>query len=272
MATVQVNQTSLFYQTLGRGPTCLVMHGGLGVDHTLYRSLDPLGEFMRLVYYDHRCNGRSGRPLLDTLTMEQLADDAEQLASHLGEGKVVVFGHSFGGFVAQEFAFRHPQRLAGLILCDTTPGQLGTDEAAEEATGPPPPPEFVEMVASPPQSDEELATIMRGMLPLYLHRRDPTEFESAIDETIFNVAAMNRGFEVLSRWSAVDRLNTLDVPTLLLVGNHDVFTSPSQSYRIGNRLRRAELVEFAESGHMPWLDEPDRFFEVCSGWIRHVRL
>lgn len=79
-------------------------------------------------------------------------------------------------------------------------------------------------------------------------------------------------FRTASRWSAVDRLNTLDVPTLLLVGSHDAFTSPSQSYRIGNRLRRAELVEFAESGHMPWLDEPDRFFEVCSGWIRHLRL
>ena len=71
MATAEVNQTTLFYTPFGHGPTCLVMHGGLGIDHTMYRSLDPLGEHMRLIYYDHRGNGRSGRLGMETLTIEQ---------------------------------------------------------------------------------------------------------------------------------------------------------------------------------------------------------
>jgi proline iminopeptidase len=71
VATAEVNQTTLFYTPFGHGPTCLVMHGGLGIDHTMYRSLDPLGEHMRLIYYDHRGNGRSGRLGMETLTIEQ---------------------------------------------------------------------------------------------------------------------------------------------------------------------------------------------------------
>src|SRR5439155_301390 len=56
-----------------------------GVDHTQFRDgFDPLGDALRLVCYDHRCNGRSGRPPIETLTLEQLADDADALRSHLG--------------------------------------------------------------------------------------------------------------------------------------------------------------------------------------------
>jgi hypothetical protein len=58
-----------FYVPNGTGIPCLVMHGGLGVDHTyLYSWLDPLGDLFRMVCYDHRGNGRFGRPSLSSLT------------------------------------------------------------------------------------------------------------------------------------------------------------------------------------------------------------
>ena len=94
--------TDIFHLDVGAGPPCLVMHGGLGVDHSQFREgLDPLGDVLRLVYYDHRGNGRSGRPPIETLTLGQLADDADALRSHLGYEKVAVLGHSFGGCIAE---------------------------------------------------------------------------------------------------------------------------------------------------------------------------
>lgn len=216
------------------------MHGGLGLDHTMYRTLDPLSQHVRLGYYDHRCNGRSGRPALESLTMEQLADDAASLAASHSSQKVVVFGHSYGGFVAQEFALRHPDRLSALIFCDTTPGQLGARELEDESAGPLPPPEFIKVISNPPDTDQELGAAMRGLLPAYLHRRDLTDAEAAMADTVFSVTAVNRGFEVPSQWSSVDRLGLVDVPTLALVGSNDVFTSPSQSYRL-TRLSQSEV-------------------------------
>ena len=66
------------YAEVGEGPLCLVMHGGPGVDHTCFRPwLDSLGHALRLVYYDHRGNGRSSRPTVETLTLPQLAADAD---------------------------------------------------------------------------------------------------------------------------------------------------------------------------------------------------
>src|SRR5712691_10764437 len=84
MSIAHINGTDLFYTEYGTGLPCLVMHGGLGLDHVHLRVLDALGDVLHLVYYDHRHNGRSGRPPLETVTHAQMADDAEALRQHLG--------------------------------------------------------------------------------------------------------------------------------------------------------------------------------------------
>lgn len=268
MPNAELNGTSIWYRREGAGPPCLVLHGGLGVDHTLYqRTLTPLGEHLSLVYMDHRGNGRSGRPPLDTITMEQLADDAAALAEHLNLSKVVVAGHSYGGFVAQELALRHPDLVAGLLLVSTTPGQLGTTESPEDDQGPQPPPEVIAATSVFPTTDEELDASLRELFRFYLHRLDPAEIEPVLDATVCDLSAMVRGFEVLAGWSSVDRLNEISAPTLVMAGRHDVFTSWPQGVRIASRIPGAEMVIFEDSGHMPWLDEPDRFLAVVREWL-----
>ena len=121
MPTVDVHQTHLFYIRSGTGVPCLVMHGGLGLDHTYLRGLDIVSDVLHLVYYDHRHNGRSGRPPLESVTHAQLADDAEGLRQYCGFGKVAVLGHSYGGFIALEYALRYPDSVSHLILLDTAP-------------------------------------------------------------------------------------------------------------------------------------------------------
>src|SRR5215213_7388955 len=74
MPVAHLNDTELFYVEVGEGLPCLVMHGGLGADHSaLHPWLDPLGDVMRLVYYDHRGNGRSGRPPSETIPSSSCA-------------------------------------------------------------------------------------------------------------------------------------------------------------------------------------------------------
>jgi proline iminopeptidase len=268
MPTAAVGGTSLYYDELGQGPVCLVMHGGLGFDHTCFRpALDRLGDRLRLVYYDHRGNGRSGRPPLETLTMERLADDADALAAHVGADRVVVLGHSYGTFVAQELALRHPGRVAGLILVGATPGQLGASESPDDEQGSPPPPELQALLRASPATDEEFAAVVRALAPFYVRGIEPAALEPVLAKTILRAGAMRRSMEVLATWSAVDRLGTVACPVLLLVGRHDVFCSPPQSERIARRVPEAELVVFEESGHFPWLEEPDRFLAVVRGWL-----
>jgi proline iminopeptidase len=263
-----VNGTTIFYTELGEGRVVLMMHGGLGFDHTYFRSgFDRLAGGHRVVYYDHRSNGRSGRPPIETLTIEQAADDAAGLLDHLDVGQAVVVGHSYGGFIAQEFALRHPDRLAGLVLVDTTPGQLGAADDPEADQGPPPPAGFIEIMSSFPATDAEFAAAGPRMMPFYLHRLTWADVEPVLADTVFSVDALVRGMIVLGGWSSVDRLDQIQAPCLVLVGRHDIPTSWQQSERIARRISGSEVVVLEDSGHFPWLEEPERFFGVLQDWL-----
>src|SRR5215211_7415833 len=111
MPTARVNGIDLYYEIDGDDeadkPACLIPHGGLGIDHSMYRtSLQPLAATNRLVFWDHRGNGRSGGPT-NTITIPRLADDAVDLATELGIDRFNLIGHSYGGFVSQELVLRH---------------------------------------------------------------------------------------------------------------------------------------------------------------------
>jgi proline iminopeptidase len=268
----ELNGTRLHYEVDGTGPPLLVLHGGLGLDHHIYRrTLAPLAEHFQLVFPDQRGNGRSPTEDLTSIDMPQLAEDALALAHHLGLDRFSVFGHSYGGFVAQELALRHGDRLDTLVLVDTTPGQLGDGEDETDEQGPEPPPEVVAMMSTIPATDEEMAEGMARLFPAYFHRPDLLDLPALVEGTVFRAATMVRGFEVLSSWSSVDRLGTLEVPTLVVAGRHDVFTSHPQAHRIGRRVPDSLVVVFDRSGHFPWIEEPDRFWTTLRSWYARSR-
>jgi proline iminopeptidase len=263
---IEVPGARLHVEEVGEGPVALVLHGGLGVDHQMYRTLDPFGARLRLVYLDHRANGRSTGEV-STVTMDRLAADAASVAASVSPDEpVIVIGHSYGGFIAQELMISHPECVRGVVLVATTPGQLGTGEEPA-ADGPPLPAEFADLLASMPETDGELASFMHRMAPAYLHRTPADVLHEAMAPTRFRVAAMARGFEVLADWSSVDRLAGVTLPVLLVVGRHDAFTAWPQSERIAARLPDAELVLLEQSGHLPWLEEPDEFFPAVTDWL-----
>lgn len=269
MPALDLHGTTIHYEVDGDPslPPLFVLHGGLGVDHVVYRrSMQPLTDVRRLVLPDHRGNGRSGRPAPETITMAQLADDVVGLADALGIGAFDVLGHSYGGFIAQELAIRHPDRLASLVLVSTAPGQLG--EGEEDDQGPPPPPDLDALRSQPLTSDADLEAGMGEMARWYVHRSDPARLIAAAEGTIHDLATMMRGFEVLAGWSAVDRLPSITCPTLVVAGRHDHFTSQPQSMRIARRIPDATLVTLEDSGHFCWFDEPDEFFAVVGRFLR----
>ena len=106
----------LYYETAGSGPTILTMHGGLGLDHSYLRAHDVLTDRYRVVYYDHRGNGRS--PAGEgTVDLARWQDDAAALLDQLGEQQAIIYGHSFGAWIALGFALRYPTRVRALVLC-----------------------------------------------------------------------------------------------------------------------------------------------------------
>src|SRR3954469_19578335 len=92
---------NLFVEEVGSGFPVVVLHGGPGVDHTMFRRwLDPLGDEYRLLYVDERGQGRSDRVDPATLSLEVFARDVDLLAEALGLEAFALLGHSFGAIIA----------------------------------------------------------------------------------------------------------------------------------------------------------------------------
>lgn len=268
-----VNGTQLFFERLGEGRPMLTMHGACGLDHTYFRPwLDPLARKVELIYYDHRGNGRSERPAsMAGITHQTWIEDANALRAHLDFDRIILFGHSYGGFLAQEYALRFPDQLAGLILCATAPAfdYVPVIVANAAARGTPNQIAALNKVLTGPMTgdDDFRATWIRLFL-LYFKRYDP-ELGRRIDENmLYAAAAWNHAFaNCLPVFNTLSRLKEITVPTLVIAGAVDWITPPEQARRLCAELPNVQLMVFEESGHLPFIEEHDKFVTAVEGWM-----
>jgi proline iminopeptidase len=269
----RINGTELFHTTHGHGPPMLVMHGGLGLDHTYLRSgLDPLGDAAELVYYDHRGNGRSSTPeSWQAVSHTTWADDADALRARLGHERVLLFGHSYGAYLALEYALRHGDRLAGLVLCSAAPAMDYPEVMIANAQARGTPEQLKALLgglSGPVASDGAFRQLWETILPFYFHDYRP-EHGAAFAETRYAADAFNHAFfRCLPGYDVTDRLREITIPTLVLAGRGDWITPPAQGAdRIHAALPVSERVVFEESGHFPFLEQPGEFIVAVRDWL-----
>jgi proline iminopeptidase len=229
-----------------------------------------LGDVMHLVYYDHRCNGRSGRPPLETLTFERLCADADVLREHLGFEKVAVMGHSYGGFVALEYALRYPRRLSHLILMDTAATFDYGEEIEANARRKGATEEQMEALDAPVGDEEKFRRVLEIIVPLYWHRFDAELQARVFARTVYSAEAYEAGGPLIEGWDLTPRLGEIGTPTLVLAGQDDFVTPPSQARILHEGIPGSELIVFEHSGHFPYLEEPEAFFGAVRGWLERA--
>jgi proline iminopeptidase len=269
MPGVPINHTSLFYIDVGSGIPTLVMHGGLGQDHTfMHPYLDPLGDVMRLFYYDHRGNGWSSRPDVHTLTMENFTADAEALRRHLGFEKMAVIGHSVGGFIALEYALRYPTSVSHLVLADTVAVVDYGEEIVANAQRKTNDPEVLQEFLDPNADDDTAFTYhMRTIAPLYFHRYDEKLADELILNKLLSASAYERNGDLVSEYNVLPRLGEIKAPTLIIVGDDDFLTPPSQAQRMHKGIPNSEFVVLPQSGHFSHVERPELFCTVVRAWL-----
>lgn len=287
----KVNGTEIFYDVEGTGlavtpkgmvekPVCAILHGGPGGDHSAYRPwLSPLSEYMQLIYVDHRGTGRSAKVPVETLQIEQFADDLDALRESLGIKKWNVLGCSFGGMWALTYAIKYQQDIKNLILLDTTASWKedweDVHKAVEKRGNAAQKRVYRDIFEGRIGSQDESKAWYKIMLPLYIHKYDPKvarEFQ-----------ARGKGSPEVSKymWSNVmfdydvrEGLPKIKVPTIVMVGKHDWVTPISQSRYIASHIPGAKLVVFNNSGHMIYIDEHDKFIRTMISLLklRHPKI
>lgn len=265
--TMEINDANLYYEEIGSGPAILLMHGGLGLSHDYLRPhFDILSNEYTIVYYDHLGNGQSDRPTTwDQVTFARLTSDAAELMSALGHDRFTLVGHSYGGFIAQEFAIRYPGVLDGLVLMSTVPTfdyqpeLSGTDEQLA-ALG--------RMFSQPMRNDEEWRETWNMVVPMYFHQVDENQLARLDEVTIYEHQAWNTSSGLLATFNTLDRLPRVEVETLVVGGRFDGITPVGPgAQRIAEALPNAELLILEQSGHYPFVEENGAFIDSLRFWM-----
>ena len=265
----------LFCRDVGEGPPIVVLHGGPDFDHTyLLPELDLLAESFRLVYYDQRGRGRSAagvRP--EDVTIRSELEDLERVRSHFGLETVAVLGHSWGGVLAMEYVIRSPERVSQLILLDTAPASSGDWGLLREEFARRRPPGELEAVAATDaykRGDLEAegafnrihfsTTVPPDLLEVLLARLWSNSDEEGV---LLARAIAQRLYDETARsadWNLLPALRKLDVPTLLVHGEHD-FIPVVLAERIADAVPGARLTVLPDCGHFTFLEAPELVFE-----------
>lgn len=269
----------LYVRRLGAGPPLIILHGGLGLDHTsVLPWFEPLTDEYTLIAYDHRGNGRSTWPAdWGSVDDRTWTEDIERVRETLGLVRPILFASSYGANLALQYALRYGDRVGGLILCG---GSAGTDHdaitmenVASAAT-----PEQMEMLGLvyDPEGETPTPAAMREavlkLLPLYFHGPVPDRARRAFEETHYSPGAFRRSYlGCRPSYQVLDRLPEITVPTLVLQGAHDRIT-PSRlcGERLAGAIPGAELALFEQSGHFAFMEEPDAVLEVVRLWLSRV--
>lgn len=258
----------------GTGEPIVCLHGGPGMDagyffpdrHVWGPGLAALAADHRVIAYDQRGCGGSGVPDVDQpLALSRHVDDIGAVLDALHLPRPILFGHSFGSVLALLFAVRHPNRLSGLVLVGGAPTRDFMDgyraSVADEL--PPDVRERLAVIQSGELDDAAMRERFELALPLYFHRRpDDAERMSLLASTTFS-ARVNRSVALgLEDYDLSPALPHVRVPALVIYGASDRVVHARYQQEFRGRLLTARFVAFQESGHFPFLEEPEPFARV----------
>ena len=289
---VDANGIMIYYKTLGRGEPLLIVHGGPGASHDYFLPyLLPLARHHRLVFIDERGSGRSQK-LEDPAgyTVENMVEDVETVRQALNLGKINLLGHSYGGALAQAYALKYQRNLSHLILASTWSSTKAMNDV------------FVRMKQNMSSdlreridrmeteglfghgkdyeknrytNDYMIAAWGEGYFPyIYQNRPDPNYDPVDAGKMSWDLYREMWGshgeFIIDGNLKSVeytDRLKTITVPTLIVVGDHDE-CDPSLSQTMHGKIANSKLVILPKAGHMTFVDQNGMFIKTVDDFLR----
>ena len=270
--TLKLHGKPITYETAGKGPVLLLIHGMAGDFHNWDEVVGPLAEQHLVIAPDLPGHGGSG-PGGGDYSLGAMAAALRDLLAALGHERATLVGHSLGGGIAMQFAYQFPEMTERLVLVSS--GGLGPEVSAVlRAAALPGADRFIATTAGPAgavgtvlgrglslfglRPNADVAEVGRG----YASLADP-ERRTAFLATLRSVVG-TRG----QRVNAGDRLYLAEgVPVLLVWGDRDPIIPVSHARAAHELIVGSRLEIFENVGHMPQIEAPAKFVAVLERFV-----
>jgi proline iminopeptidase len=283
-AYANVNGIKLWYETEGKGEPLVLVPGGPGDPHTIFHLFfSRLADRQRVLYFDEYGVGKSDRAKSKKdYSFARDVENLEGLRKALGLGKMNLLGQSYGGMVAEAYALKYPEFVERLILIDSFYSgemwQANNDNANREIQT-----QYPEVWArlmqlrakgersSSPEHQELYESVPLGLFYFYdAAKASLVPDDPSTPDVYFAIAGDDADFNIGGDIAKLDfrsDLHKLTMPMLVIAGRYDRIAQPEWSLKFKNYAPQAEFVMMEESGHFPWIEEPDKTLSVLREFL-----
>ncbi len=259
---VHVGDIDIAYKMFGKGDPIILISGySAPLEFWDSTVLEKLALNHTVITFDNRGLGNttSGNR---NFTIPQFADDTSGLLDALNIKKADVLGWSMGGFIAQELALTHPDKVGKLIIYASI---CGGKESA------PPTPDVLKVFSDQTgTSIDRIKRFMPLLFPTEWRTQNPNYLQNlpAITENIPN-ETLNLQTQAIINWPGTcNRLNSITQPTLVIVGTDDTLTVPANSLLMTEKISGAWLVQIRGGGHGLMFQSPEEFSNIVLTFLK----
>jgi proline iminopeptidase len=276
---MKVNGTELYYHTIGEGIPVLILHGGPGLNHTYFLpQMAELAKDHQLIFFDQRATGKSSMDVdTGSVNLANAVEDIEGMRQAFHLEKMNLMGHSFGGLLAMEYAFKHPGNLRSLILVTTmaTSSKLRmkafqhmqSRTTREDSIG------QAELQQSEGFERRDPATMSKFFRHLfgsdfYDHKYADSltlQFDTNYARSAALLKRLNRD---IAKYDITDSLRAITCPTLIIQTGYDR-NVPEAVEAIHSHIANSRVARIEHSGHWPFIEAPKEFFGIVSEFLEH---
>lgn len=254
--------------------TVILLHGGPGVPDPMHPIIDLLKGRLQVIYFQQRGTGASVCTN-GSYAMEDYFADLDAVAEYFKLGKFHLFGHSWGGLYAQIYAQERPEKVHSLFLCSPSSGTGEVWKQTEKEVM-----QFNKSAVSTWQwlgmgwrsllgalgSDRAYRLLFQSVLENYNKGFATTSTETT--DWLEDVAAgpVNKTRKSILAWPMLRQMNDCPFPVTITYGARDIYGESRR--HVTERYPGAETIVIPDSGHLPWVQQPELFAEIVAGHYR----
>lgn len=264
----------------------LLLHGGPGSGHEYLEAFDGFlpGAEIEYYHYDQLGSSYSDQPDDDSLwELPRFVDELEQVRQALGldDGDFYLYGHSWGGILAIEYALQHQRHLKGLIISNMMAGIPAYNEYARKLTAELDPQILAELTELDRQGDESDPRYRELLLPNH-YAKHVLRLEETPEPVVRGGRHSNRHVYVLMQgpselgargrlehWDRTGDLDQITVPTLVVGAAHDTM-DPAHMRWMAEQLPDGRYLHCPDGSHLAMYDDQDVYMAGVIDFIRSV--
>jgi pimeloyl-ACP methyl ester carboxylesterase len=249
-----LNGIAIEYQDGGQGSPVLLGHGYSATGRMWDGQRAALGDRYRIISWDMRGHGQTESPSDPAQYSAALTGaDMRALLRHCGVERAVVGGLSLGGYMSLAFYLTHPEMVRALVICDSGPGYRNAEARA----------------AWNARAHERAAELEAKGLDALAGRSREMREAMGHHASAQGLAHAARGMLAQESSAVIDGLATIEVPTLIIVGDQDQpFLAPCEY--MAKKIPGARLEVIPGAGHSSNLDQPAIFNRVLSEFLQSL--